>query len=381
MDNTSIPINELKRFRRELHKFPELSGQEMATAKRVVNFLKPFKPDQLIENIGGTGVAAIYDAGNEGPVVLIRCELDALPIAEINDFEYRSVYPGLGHKCGHDGHMAIVCGLATQLAQTRPQKGRVVLLFQPAEEDGRGAAAVLADQQFEAIRPDYVFALHNLPGYPLHEVVCRPESFTAAVRSMIVQFKGKTAHAGEPEMGINPALAIAEFMQKSLSLQRPPEKDDFALVTPIQIEMGEEAYGISAGEGEVKLTLRTWNNVNLDDLSNRLQNIAKEAAQQHGLGLDIKWTQEFAANQNAAKMVELVEQVAKQHQLNYQNKATPFKWGEDFGLFTKRFPGAMFGIGGGEGLPALHNPDYDFPDELIPTGVNLFHGIIQQLLK
>jgi amidohydrolase len=377
----NLPLVALTELRQQLHKHPELSGQEFATSKRIVAFLKDYSPTEIIEDLGGCGVAATYEFGKAGPTVLVRCELDALPIEEINDMEYRSIYPGLGHKCGHDGHMAILVGLAPLLKESKFKSGKVVLLFQPAEEDGRGAVAVLKDKRFASILPDHVFALHNLPGYDLNTVVCKPQAFTASVKSIIIELKGKTAHAGEPEQGINPALAIAELLQKSSLLQRPAEQDDFALITPIQIAMGEEAYGISAGYGVVKLTIRTWTNQLLDELSNRLVELVNAIAAKHQLEPQVKWTQVFAANENESEMVQLVKQAAKMNGLEYINKTEPFKWGEDFGLFTKKFPGAMFGLGAGLSSPALHNPDYDFPDELIETGALMFYHIIDQLLS
>lgn len=379
--NAHIPTQLLVKLRKVLHKHPELSGHETETAKRIAGFLGSYKPTQLIEGIGGTGVAAVFAYFDHGPTVLVRCELDALPIQEINTFEYKSETDGVSHKCGHDGHMAIVAGVAAHLSKNRPKVGKVVLLFQPAEENGEGAKAVLEDPQFEEIKPDYVVALHNLPSYAKHHIVCRPNSFTASVQSIIIKLHGKTAHAGEPDMGVNPALAIAEILQQTNALQIERERNDFKQVTPIQIEMGEEAFGISAGYGEVKLTIRTWDSDTMQELATECEEVAKAVSKKHKLKLEIEWTQFFAANQNNEDMVHVIKEAAHQNGFEYTEKKEPFRWGEDFGLFTEKFKGAMFGIGSGEDTPALHNPDYDFPDEIIPTGVQMFTSIIDQLLK
>lgn len=379
--NTHIPVDLLEQLRKLLHKNPELSGHETETAKRIAGFLGSYQPTKLIEGIGGTGVAAVYSYFNSGPTVLIRCELDALPIQEINDFEHKSEIEGISHKCGHDGHMTIVAGLAAHLSKNRPKFGKVVLLFQPAEENGEGAKAILEDPNFMDIKPDYVFALHNLPGYPLHKVVCRPNSFTASVQSIIITLNGKTSHAGEPDLGINPALAIAEIIQETNAIQIPREKHEFKQVTPIQIEMGEEAYGISAGFGEVKLTIRTWDNETMQELAAQCETIANEVGKKHNLKVEIGWTQFFASNQNHPEMVDLVKDAAQANGFEYEDKKEPFRWGEDFGLFTEQFKGAMFGIGSGVDSPALHNPDYDFPDEIIPTGIAMFSTIIDKLFE
>ncbi|MFT4524276.1 MAG: amidohydrolase [Granulosicoccus sp.] len=376
-----IPINLLVKLRKVLHKHPELSGHETETANRIAGFIGSYKPTKMIEGIGGTGIAAVYTYFDSGPTVLVRCELDALPIQEINDFDYKSEVDGVSHKCGHDGHMVMVAGVAAHYSKNRPKVGKVVLLFQPAEENGEGAKAVLEDPKFEEIKPDYVVALHNLPGYPMHQIVCRPNSFTASVQSIIIKLHGKTSHAGEPNMGINPALAIADILQQTDALQIAQDKPDFKQVTPIQIEMGEEAYGISAGYGVVKLTIRTWDSETMNVLAADCESIVNQVGQKHKLKVEIDWTQFFSANQNNSEMVDTIHEAAKQNGFEYTEKEEPFRWGEDFGLFTEKFKGAMFGIGSGEKTPALHNPDYDFPDEITPTGVLMFTTIIDQLLK
>jgi len=155
----------LQNLRKNLHRHPELSGAEEQTAKRIQDFLlENSKPTDLITRLGGTGVAAVYEFGKDGSGVLNRCELDALPILEQNTFEHRSQTPGVSHKCGHDGHMAMVAGLASWLDKQQFPAGRVVLLFQPAEETGQGAAALLEDQRMLKLSIDYAFALHNIPG-------------------------------------------------------------------------------------------------------------------------------------------------------------------------------------------------------------------------
>jgi amidohydrolase len=273
-----VALAKLVQLRQTLHKNPEVSGYEAETAETIVAFLKNYPPDRLIESLGGHGVAAVYNGKNDGPTVMLRCELDALPIEEINTFEHRSTRLNVSHKCGHDGHMTMISGMAQLLSESRPERGRVVLLYQPAEENGMGARQILEDPKFQDIEPDYVLALHNLPGYPTGQVVCRPLSFTAAVNSIIIKLHGRTSHAGEPDKGVNPALAISEIIRDALALQRPKESEDFAVVTPVQIELGEEAYGISAGYGELKFTIRSWTNTALDRLSRSMTDMVENTA-------------------------------------------------------------------------------------------------------
>jgi len=144
--------------------------------------------------------------------------------------------------------------------------------------------------------------------------------------------------------------------------------------------MGEKAYGVSAGYGEVHFTLRTWTEANMQHLTDHLLSLINQVSSKHKLKVETSWTDTFTANENNIQAVDLIRHAAKRLGLSIHEMDTPIKWGEDFGLFTQRFPGALFGLGAGKNTPALHNPDYDFPDELIPTGVDVFSGILRQLL-
>lgn len=376
-----MDLEQLSNYRKILHQHPELSGEEYETAGRIAKWLKATKPDQLVEGLGGTGIAALFAGKAPGPTIMVRCELDALPISEINEFAYRSIRPNVSHKCGHDGHSTILLGLAQDLAERRPAKGRVMLLFQPAEENGMGAEAVLADPRFAELEPDQVLALHNLPGFPMHSIVCKEGNFTAAVRSILIRLFGKTSHAGEPDLGINPGAAIAEILMATQQMQQPPSAADFAQTTPIFIQMGEKAYGVSAGYGEVHLTLRTWDNAGIERFAQQVEDRVCQIAQRYGLRVDTEWTQLFASNENTPQTVADICHAARELGLSYMECAQPFRWGEDFGLFSAKYHGAMFGLGAGEQTPALHNPDYDFPEEIIPTGINMFRKLIDQHLQ
>lgn len=376
MEETAI--NDLIAFRKDLHQHPEVSQREKETQKRIINFLKELEIDG--KAIGGTGVFVKFDSGVEGRTIMLRSDHDALPIQEINDFEHKSVIEGVSHKCGHDGHTAIMCGVAKYFRDNPISKGKLILIFQPAEENGEGAKAVLSDSQFD-FEPDLVFALHNLPGYPLHQVVIKDKNFTTAAKSIIIKLTGKTSHAAEPELGINPAKAISELINMFEEESQPDlNRDDFALGSPVHINMGEKSYGITAGYGEVHYTLRTWNGRMMKNFADRVVRRTEDIAKKHQLQLNIGWTEEFDSNNNHQAPMKVIRSVIEANGYNYFERERPFKWGEDFGLFTQKFPGAMFGIGSGEDCPALHNPDYDFPDEIIETGINLFTAIVEKAI-
>jgi amidohydrolase len=380
MEQMNLNTTELIALRKELHQYPEVSLNEFNTAKRISSFLENYPPDELITEVGETGILAIYNGQSKGKTVVFRAELDALPIEEINTFEHKSVYEGVSHKCGHDGHMTILCGLATLLHKNRPDTGKVVLMFQPAEEDGRGAVRIIADERFKALKPDHIFALHNLPSYPTHQILVKNQTFTCAVNSIIIKLNGKTSHAGEPEKGINPALALAEITTQFLDqIQSDSSKENFCLITPIYSKMGSKAYGVSAGSGETHFTVRSDSNDQMQKIETTLENIATSIGKKYQLQVKIQWTQSFHANENDPKAVDFVRQSAKINGFEKVEKEFPFTWGEDFGLFTQKYSGAMFGLGSGVNTPALHNPDYDFPDEIIGTGVAIFHQIAKQI--
>lgn len=364
-----------------LHQYPEISGAEEETAAKVVAWLKALPNIKIIKGIGGTGVIGIFDSGIEGPSLMFRAELDALPIREINTFAHRSKIEHVSHKCGHDGHTIILLGLAKLLSQNPPKRGKVTVLFQPAEETGEGAQAMLKDTKFKDFHFDYVFAFHNLPGFPTHQIIVKEGTFNASVRSLIIRLKGKTAHAAEPENGISPALAVSDMLQhfKQLTILEP-ERKDFKLITPIYIKMGEIAYGVSAGDADLRFTIRTWTKEEMEEkLIPNILKIIENIANQYGLKWEIEWTNNFRATSNNPKAVSLIKAAAKTNNFNLLEKSSPFKWGEDFGLFTQRFSGAMFGIGVGKNWSALHNPDYDFNDEIIETGLRMFLNILEKL--
>ena len=374
-------IPSLITLRKELHQHPELSGKETQTAKRIQDFLIENGATEFMTNMGGNGLAAIFTFSSEGPVIAIRCELDALPIEEVNYFSHKSLHNGVSHKCGHDGHMAIVSGIMSWLKQQCFKNGKVILLFQPAEEIGTGAEALLKDERFLQLNPDYIFALHNLPGEEMHSIIQTGKVFTATVQSMTIYLNGKIAHASEPENGINPALALAELINAFDNLIiSDTSNPSFALLTPVYIQMGEKNYGISAGYGELHYTFRTWTVEEMQTLKDNLQNIIKEVCKKYSLQFSINWFDYFPAVINADKCNAIITKAANINSLKLVHKTTPIKWGEDFGWFSQKYKCGFFGLGAGINTPALHHNDYDFPDEIIPTGIKMFTEIIKEIL-
>ncbi len=372
---------ELINFRKRLHKFPELSGKERRTANLVLDFARRFHHAKIITKLGGEGLAVVFNSKKAGKAILIRCDLDALPIQEINEFDHKSVYPEVSHKCGHDGHIAIVSGLIPLLSDEKIKRGKVILLFQPAEETGEGAFRVLQDSKFGEITPDYVFALHNLPGFPVNEILVKENVFAASSGGLIIKLKGISSHAAEPEKGITPSLAVAELIRRLTVLPRMKSLKDFSLVTIIHARIGERAFGTTPGYGELMATLRSYSEGDMQIIRKQAMKLIRSVALKHSLNYEIEWVEEFPATINDPDCVNIIRSAALENHSTINEIGQPFRWSEDFGHFTQKFKGAMFGIGAGRGHPELHHPDYDFPDEIIVTGTKMFHSIIKNILS
>ncbi len=366
--------------RRDLHARPEVAGEEAWTADRIAAFLAPLGPDTIVTGLGGHGVAAVFDSGQPGPGAMFRAELDGLPIWEKPGPVWRSEIEGRGHLCGHDGHMAILCGLALRLAARRPARGRVILMFQPAEETGAGAARVVADPRFAALGADYAFALHNLPGLRFGTVGIRGGPFNFASEGLAIRLTGKTSHASQPEAGRSPALAMCalatQLPQLPAALGLP---SGAALVTLVHARLGEAAFGIAPGEADVWVTVRSIDDGIQAPLMDACRALAQKLAEVDGLGLEFATSDSFAACHNDAEATAIVEAAFQSEGLVRAAVDGPFRWSEDFGRFGAVARSAMLVLGAGEDHPRLHNPDYDFPDGLIAPGTALFDAIARRL--
>ena len=373
-------IDKIIALRRELHKYPELSGEEKNTSEKIQQFLKDLEVFEIFQ-ITETGFVAVLDTKVEGPSLLIRAELDALPIKEKTDLDYTSTVEGKAHSCGHDGHMAIVCGLAMKLAENPPAKGKVILCYQAAEETGEGALEIIEHKNFKPFAPDYVFALHNLPGHEKGLVVVKEGALTAALEVVAIRLSGKTAHAAKPEQGHNPTWLIGEILAEALKLQNSNAKSkDFCLMTPVYIHAGEKAYGISAGDGEIHFTLRAFDNELLERKKTELVDFVEKKAKSARLIPDFEWMEPFTANINGKEALKLITDACDELSIEHKTIEEPLRWGEDFGEFSSRYPGALFGLGSGKNQSALHNPDYDFPDDIMENGIAVFDKIVRKLL-
>lgn len=371
-------MEELIELRHILHAHPELSGQEKLTNRILNEWVKQTQPDLLIERIGGYGLAAVYRGTENGQRILIRGDIDALHIPEPNDLLYRSQNQGVSHKCGHDGHATILCGLAQWLGEQRPDRGEVVLLFQPAEETGQGAQAILDDPLFEQIKPDVAYGLHNLPGYPKGQVMIRDGCFAAASFGLKLVFDGRTAHASQPETGHSPAellaLLIHQLEKKREQLKAVKPLTTFVITHAF---LGEETFGVAPGHAELWLTLRSYDDHNLDLMASQIIELCCAKAKDHLFDFSFSEHEAFAATNSDPNCVNVIEQAAKNLELPLGRLEEPFRWSEDFGRFGSVCPIGFFGIGSGTEQPALHDPMFDFPDDIIEPAMCMFWEIIR----
>lgn len=376
-------MNEIKsiiELRHLLHSEPELSNHEFDTSEKISHFFHALNPDSEV-NIASTGKIFIFDGETNGTTLMFRAELDALPITEVSGVEYASENKGVAHSCGHDGHMAIVAGLAQKISQNKPHKGRVAFLFQPAEEIEQGARDVVNDPGFQSIEPDYIFALHNIPGLPKNNICTKYGSFAAASKGLTIKLTGKTSHAAEPEMGISPVHAIQHIVNElSELINNKTQFKDLTLLTFIHIQMGEIAFGTSPGYAEIRITLRAFLNEDMDFLTERVEQIIGRIAQKEKLELEMEYSEIFPALVNNDKCVEIIKQAAIENGLTSTEMEKPFKWSEDFSYYSMRYNAGFFGLGAGEETPNLHNLDYNFPDDIIESGITMFYSIYRKIM-
>ncbi|KQQ91213.1 amidohydrolase [Aureimonas sp. Leaf324] len=373
-------LTEIVALRHLLHAHPEVSNAEAWTAGVIAERLQACGPDEMFTGLGGHGVAAMWRGRAHGPTVLLRSELDALPIAEIGNSPHRSRNAGVGHLCGHDGHSAILMLLAHRLAERGPERGRVVLLFQPAEETGEGAARVIDDPRFADLTPDYALSLHNLPGLPFGEVALREGPVNCASRGMRIVLTGRTAHASMPWDGISPATALAELIEALPQLSQGRELDEaFRLATVTHARLGEAAFGIAPGHAEVWTTLRTLRDGSMEALRHEAEALAHRTASKHGLELAVTYDDVFRHCENHPEAVRMLQAALDAEGVKH-SPGLPMFPSEDFGRFGDHARSAMFFLGAGVDHPRLHNPDYDFPDALIPIGAGVFERAVRDLL-
>ena len=368
-------------LRHRIHSRPCLSGNEKETADIICEVLSSCNPDSLWRNIGGHGIIARFGNPDSGASVLLRCELDALPIFEQGTRSYRSVYDGVAHSCGHDGHMAIMCGIAQWISSQRDsllKNGCIYLLFQPEEETGAGAEKMASWMKENGIGFDYALALHNWPGKTHGAVLIYPHTYAWASIGIKLDVIGRTSHASEPQKALNPTDAIIEIIRKINSLN-----GETAFSTVISAGVGELDYGITPGRGYVASTTRSQTDEGLERLENRIIAQAEEITSKYGLGLEVSTTDHFPATINTPELTQTVKRIAEEKRYLIEENLVGTLGSDDFVHIAKmaRKGATFFDLGSGLDHAPLHRPDFDFDDSLIDAGVDLMSAVCRHILQ
>lgn len=353
----------LKELRQKLHSLAEISGSESQTASFITSVLESYKPTQIHNNIGGHGVLAEFRFSDNGHKILIRADLDALPDPR-----------GAAHRCGHDGHMTLVLSLLSELENFK--QGSLFLFFQPAEETGAGARASLNDPIMRTMGFDAVFGLHNLPGYSLGEVVLCEKTFACTSVGLKIFIMGRASHAAEPQKAISPFPLMQDLSLLCAKLTKSTEDENFQLATLTHLKLGEESFGITPGHGEVFITLRAYLDSSLLAMKAEIKNLLDGK----GLQSSVEEHDYFPATTVDPEIVSQLKRVFSEKKIPFRVNPFPFRWSEDFGYFTQKYPGVYFGLGSGEGCRPLHDTDYEFPDDLLTPGAQVYQEIVASYL-
>lgn len=362
----------VKKLRHELHKYPEPSNKEVWTKQHLMDFLKEHTSLEIVDR--GLWFYAIYHAGKDKKNIAFRADFDAILMPEGIELPYGSLNPGVSHKCGHDGHSSTLAGFALEVDQNGADKN-IYFLFQHAEETGDGAAEAKVFIKEHNI--EEIFAYHNSSGLKKNSINVIDGTNNFASRGMIIHMEGKATHASQPEFGRNPAYAIAKIINSIPELTLQENNKGLVLCTVIQVDIGERAFGIAASKGDLLLTVRAQYEEELDLLVKNLEEISLKEGQKDGLKVSFSYSDVFPVTSNHKESVDKIRKVAIDKGFELVEMKIGSRGSEDFGHYLKETKGAICYIGNGEDYPQVHTTEYDFPDDIIETAVELFKGLAE----
>lgn len=365
-------LPELIDWRRDLHAHPELAYQEKRTSGVVAERLRAFGCE-VTEGIAGTGVVGVLDFG-AGPVLGIRADMDALPIEERTGAPYASKHPGVMHACGHDGHTVMALGAARLLAKRTDLRGRIVFIFQPAEENEGGARRMLEEGLFERFPVDAIFGLHNMPSIPVGTVCAREGAVSASFDTFEITVTGKGGHGAMPEKALDPIPAAAALVTAlNMIVSRNVAPLDSAVVSVCAIEAGA-AFNVIPDAARLKGSCRSFDADVRSLLKSRIGEICEGAARMFGVKIDLDYVERYPAVVNSKKETALICAIASKPEdgWSFNGELAPPMGSEDFSFYLQQRPGCFFIVGNGDECGPLHSPGYDFNDRVLPIGVKLW---------
>ncbi len=373
-------------WRHELHRIPETAFAEHATSAYVARVLADLGFD-VATGIGGTGVVGSMTRGTSDRAIGLRSELDALPIDERSGLSYASQHPGAMHACGHDGHMAMLLGAAATIAADAHLDGTVRVVFQPAEEPGRGARAMVDDGLFDRFPVDAIHGLHNMPGVPAGHLRTRPGPVMASEDDFVIHVRGRGGHASAPHLVVDPLVVGAEIvtaLQQVVARNVDPVETAVVSCTDLVTDGARNAI-----PSNVTITgdTRSFSVEVQDLLERRITQIATGIATAHGARADVTYTREFAPTVNDPGCVEVADRAAIRAlgADRVDTAAPPVMASEDFGVLAEQVPGCLAFLGNGTdpdagGVP-LHSHDYVFNDDILAAGVEYYVQVVAEHLR
>lgn len=384
--------SELQQIRRDIHAHPELAYEEVRTADVVAQKLSEWGIP-VVRGLGVTGVVGIIKQGDSPRAIGLRADMDALPMPEINTFAHASRHAGKMHACGHDGHTAMLLGAAYYLARHRNFDGTVYVIFQPAEEGGRGAERMIQDGLFEKYPMDAVFGMHNWPGIPAGHFGVTPGAQMASSNEFHVTVKGRGSHAAQPHKAADPVMTAVHIAQAWQSIvARNINPNDPAVVSITQIHTGS-ATNVIPDEATMVGTVRTFSLPVLDLIERRMKEIAEHTAAAFDATVDFRFNRNYPPLINHAKETAFaVEVLTEQFGADHVDAHTePTMGAEDFAFMLLHKPGCYVFLGNGDGGHRdqghglgpcnLHNPSYDFNDDLLPIGATYWVRLAEKFLQ
>ena len=367
---------EITVWRRDFHENPELLYETHRTSKIVKEKLTSFGCDQVITGLGRTGVVGVIHgrSNSNGKTIGLRADMDALPIKEITNLEYSSKKDGMMHACGHDGHTAMLLGAAKYLSETRNFDGKVVVIFQPAEEGGAGAKEMCEDGLMSDFDISEVYGMHNAPGLPVGQFNIRSGAFFAAADQFTVNIQGKGGHAARPQETIDPTIVGAHILialQSVASRNTDPLKSLVVSVTSFRTE--SDSYNVIPQTVQLKGTVRTLSKDVRDMAQEKITQLIKNTGLAFGANVELDYDRGYPVMINSdletSHMIKAAKNVAGDK--NVDDNASQVMGAEDFSYMLEERPGAYIRVGNGN-TASLHHPNYDFNDESIPFGTSFW---------
>jgi amidohydrolase len=374
--------DEITEWRRDLHAHPELQYDVHRTAGAVSEKLKSFGCDDVVTGLGRTGVVGVIRGSKpSGKVVGMRADMDALPIEEATTVAYKSTVPGKMHACGHDGHTAMLLGAAKYLAETRNFAGTAVVIFQPAEEGGAGARAMMDDGLFDRFGIEEVFGMHNYPGMPIGQFAIRSGPMMASTDTISIDLEGVGGHAAWPHFGVDTVLVGAQIVNQLQSIVARNVDPLHAAVISICMFQAGHTDNVIPQQAKLRGTARALSPKVRDLLQKRVREVVEGTARAYGAKAELTYTTGYPVLVNEERKTAFAAGVAREvaGKDKVNTDCAPLMGAEDFAFMLQERPGAFIYIGNGNSAQ-LHNPAYDFNDEAIPVGTSYWVRLAETAL-